>query len=176
MGFIKVSVITIVSVVPTIAYLAIRARAADSEDVIQTAIAILAATLYIVAAPVYAMLFNGWELKEVLAGKMTLDSRTVRNIKSKKARREIGAGAVALGNLDLISGRACYASFNRKEGLYPGSLPLWVLTRCRNNKLVYDQDSNYIYIYTGGDAVKIFPDSGLNGSELHGEPYDGARY
>lgn len=154
-GVLTSTFVVLLSSIPVLVYLVIRIGKADVEDIIQTALAIAAGTLLIIASPLHRIIYNNWSLSEAISGRMTLDEDTVGNIQSKEERREVGIGLIVKGYMDLISREATYASPYSDTGLDPGPMPLGILTLHPNHKLVVDINGALVLIYGDGKAIQL---------------------
>lgn len=137
-------------------YLVLRVGKTDVETVIQTSLAILASTLFIVVSPLHKMFFNNHSICEAMTGWMSLDEDTVLNITLLGERRDVGEGLIRTGNMKLLSRTASYASpYSSSGGLDPGPTSLGLLTLHESHLLVVDQDGQLVLLYGDGNAVRL---------------------
>lgn len=171
-GWLTSSFVLFISSIPVITYLSLRIQKADVEEIIQTALAIAAATLLVVAAPLHRIIFNNWPISEALSARMTLDEDTVSNISGRKDCREVGIGLIARGDMELLSSDASYAVPFSPRGLNPGPMMLSILTMHHTHKLVVDQNGALVLMYGDENAVQLLV-VGRRGNEA---PLQARRY
>lgn len=175
MGIFTASLVIIASCGPTFVYLALRVNQTDPESVIQTSLAILASTLFIISSPIHRIIFNNWRISDALFGVMTLNDDTILNIKSEKMRRELGIALIVQGEMKLFSKDAGYSAHYSSK-LNPGPMMLSILTFHPLHRMLVDQDGKIVLKYADGNTVQIQAQLESEGRYLMAKRYTQVRW